>query len=174
MISLKKCNFITGDIQSVSFAVTKIVDFLEIDGRNILLFCKSKHSNTKNTSLNYLINNTKEFNDLNQLKDLLNNSSVVFRCDLIIFDLWHLPLNSVLEYQTVIDKIGIDYIIVTREYHYKSSDDVNDYHISYDSPKNQNRSDFWITDKISGWTSNLDDLKISYIRDKKINQVFGK
>ena len=31
-----------------------------------------------------------------------------------------------------------------------------------------------ITDKISGWSSNLSGLTKSYIRDKKIDQLFNK
>ena len=81
-------------------------------------------------------------------------------------------LSGVIEYKSVIDKLNIDYIIVTKEYHYKSSDDVTDYHIR--SEVKDYKSEYWITDKISGWSSDIDSLKKSYIRDKKINQVINK
>ncbi len=174
MIPLKKCNYITGDTNSVSYAVNRIVRFLEDDGRNPLLFAKPKSSSSKNTTLRYLIDNKIEFNDFFQFKSLLNDDGNLFRVDLLVFDFWHLSSNSIKEYQYEIDKLNIDYIIVTKEYYYKTSDDVNDYHIISDSKKSGFQTEYWITDKITGWTSNLDDLTKSYIRDKKINQVINK
>ena len=35
-------------------------------------------------------------------------------------------------------------------------------------------NEYLITDKISGWSSNLSGLTKSYIRDKKIDQLFNK
>lgn len=173
MIPLKRCNFITGDSNSVSYAVNKVIEFLEDDGRNSLLFSKPRSSSSNNTSLRYLISNKIEFDSFQQFKDSIFNTGNLFRVDLLIFDFWHLGLSSIHEYKNEIDKLNIDYIIVAKEYHYKSSDDVNDYHVVSEI-KVKSKSDFWITDKISGWKSNLDDLGKSYIRDKKIGQVIDK
>lgn len=174
MIPLKKCNYITGDTHSVSFAVTRILRFLEDDGRNPLLFSKPKSTSSSTTSLKYLFDNKIEFSNLIDFTELINNEGNLFRVDLLIFDFWHLSLNSLLEYKTQIDKLGIEYIIVAKNYHYKNTDDVNDYHVISDSKGGSFQTDFWITDKISGWTSNLEDLSKSYIRDKKINQIINK
>lgn len=172
MIPLRKCNYITGDITSVSYAVNRVINFLEDDGRNPLLFCKPRNSTSTNTSLKYLIDNKFEFNNFDEFKDILQERGNLFRVDLLIFDFWHLNLSGVIEYKSVIDKLNIDYIIVAKEYHYKSSDDVTDYHIR--SEVKDYKSEYWITDKISGWSSDIDSLKKSYIRDKKINQVINK
>ncbi len=172
MIPLKKCNYITGDINSVSHAVTRIISFLDDDGRNSLLFCKPRSSNSTNTSLKYFIDNKFEFNNYEDFKNIIGTDGNLFRVDLLIFDFWHLNLSSIIEYKILIDKLNIDYIIVAKEYHYKSSDDVTDYHVK--SEIKDIKSEYWITDKISGWTSELDSLKKSYIRDKKINQVINK
>lgn len=173
MIPLKKCNFITGDINSVSFALTKVISFLEDDGRNSILFSRPKRSSSNDTSLKYLISNKIEFVGLQDLENLLFTPGNLFRVDLIIFDFWHLNLSALLEYKKIIDRLEIDHIIVAKEYHYKNTEEVTDYHITSEI-KGRNRSHFWISDKISGWTSNLEDLSTSYIRDKKITQIINK
>ncbi len=114
-----------------------------------------------------------EFHNLNHFEELLSNKGKLFRVDLLVFDFWHLNVSSIIEYKSFIDKLNIDYIILAKEYHYKSSDDVNDFHIKIES-KELHINEYLITDKISGWSSNLSGLTKSYIRDKKIDQLFNK
>ncbi len=178
MIQVKRCNYITGNPSDVSFAVNKIVNFLEMEGRNSVLFCKPKRSSSGST-IKYLMDPKIEFDNLNHFEELLSNKGKLFRVDLLVFDFWHLNVSSIIEYKSFIDKLNIDYIILAKEYHYKSSDDVNDFHIKIESKDSFNTSlllsaEYLITDKISGWSSNLSGLTKSYIRDKKIDQLFNK
>ena len=66
---------------------------------------------------------------------------------------------------------------MAKEYHYKSTDEVNDYHIRGELKSDWVLSEFKsyiiVTDNINKWTSNLEDLIKSYIRDKKIDNLFG-
>ena len=172
MIQVKRCNYITGNPSDVSFAVNKIVNFLEMEGRNPVLFCKPKRSSSGST-IKYLMDPKIEFHNLNHFEELLSNKGKLFRVDLLVFDFWHLNVSSIIEYKSFIDKLDIDYIILAKEYHYKSSDDVNDFHIKIES-KELHINEYLITDKISGWSSNLSGLTKSYIRDKKIDQLFNK
>ena len=172
MIQIKRCNYITGNPSDVSFAVNKIVNFLEMEGRNPVLFCKPKRSSSGST-IKYLMDPKIEFHNLNHFEELLSNKGKLFRVDLLVFDFWHLNVSSIIEYKSFIDKLNIDYIILAKEYHYKSSDDVNDFHIKIES-KELHINEYLITDKISGWSSNLSGLTKSYIRDKKIDQLFNK
>jgi len=172
MIPLKRCNYITGDVTSVSHAVSRIINFLEDDGRNALLFCKPRTSNSTNTSLKYLIDNKFEFNTFEEFKNIIQTDGNLFRVDLLLFDFWHLSLSSIIQYKTIIEKLNIDYIIIAKEYHYKSTDDVTDYHVK--SEVKDYKSEYWITDNISKWTSDIDSLTKSFIRDKKISQVINK
>ena len=172
MIQVKRCNYITGNPSDVSFAVNKIVNFLEMEGRNSVLFCKPKRSSSGST-IKYLMDPKIEFHNLNHFEELLSNKGKLFRVDLLVFDFWHLNVSSIIEYKSFIDKLNIDYIILAKEYHYKSSDDVNDFHIKIES-KELHINEYLITDKISGWSSNLSGLTKSYIRDKKIDQLFNK
>ena len=113
------------------------------------------------------------FNNIEDFTVVLNNKGNLFRVDLLVFDFWHLSVSSIIEYKQVIDKLNIDYIILAKEYHYKSSEDVNDYHVKIES-RELYHSEYSITDKISGWTSNLENLSKSYIRNKKIDDIFNK
>jgi hypothetical protein len=173
MIEIKRCNYITGNPSDVSYAVKKIVDFLDMEGKNPVLFCKPRSSNSTATTLKYLMEPKINFNNIEDFTEVLNNKGNLFRVDLLVFDFWHLSVSSIIEYKQVIDKLNIDYIILAKEYHYKSSEDVNDYHVKIES-RELYHSEYSITDKISGWTSNLENLSKSYIRNKKIDDIFNK
>lgn len=173
MIQIKRCNYITGNPSDVSYAVKKIIDFLDMEGRNPVLFCKPRNSNSDATTLKYLMGPKIEFNNIEDFKEILADKGNLFRVDLLLFDFWHLNVSSIIEYKQIIEKLNIDYIILAKEYHYKSSEDVNDYHVKIESKENYNNK-YSITDKISGWTSSLENLSKSYIRNKKIDDIFNK
>lgn len=169
MIPLKKCNYITGDNSSVSYGLNRILNFLELEGKNIIVFFpKSKSSNN---SLTYFFNNRREYDNFDNLKSLIESEGIIFRVDLIVLDIWHLK-NLNMEYINLIKSTGIDFILISKSYHYISSEDVCDYHIKRESSLHINSDKFLITDKINGWTTDLDSLRISYIRDIKINKLF--
>jgi hypothetical protein len=170
MIELKKGNFITGDTNSVSYGLNKIIKFLELDGRNIILLTTPKVSYTN--PLKYLATNKVEYKNFDQFQGILNDSSVLFRVDLIVADLWHLR-SLPIEFKKALDNCGIQYIIASKRYHYTECDDITDYHVKRESISGSYDSSYIITDKINGWTSNLDDLAKSYVRDKKIDGIIG-
>jgi len=174
MIPIKKSNYITGNPSDVSYALSRIVTFLETDGRNPLLICKPRSSNSAKTQLIYFLDNKIEFDNFSEFKMILDNRSNLFRVDLLIFDFWGLSVSTIIEYREIIDKLNIDYIIVAKEYHYKMSGDVGDYHVKHEIKNNHRENNYYITDKISGWTSDLTELSKSWIRDKKIDQIFNK
>lgn len=177
MIDLKKCNYFTGEKDSVD-AVSSIVKFLELDNINYLLVIPSKDTNS--TSIRYSLNNQFIFDDFNDFEKILQNKSNLFRVNLLVFDFWHLSLAEILQYKFEIDKTNINHIILAKEYYYKSSDDVSDYHLRREY-KNTNflsngelfRSEVYIRDNINKWTSTLRDLKTAYVRDRKIDDLFG-
>jgi len=181
MIIIKRCNYITGDISDIGSGVSQIVKFLELSGRNYLLISNGKpKTSIKTTSLYTYLHNQYTYNDITEFKDILNDSSNLFRVDLLVFDFWNLSRTSILEYKREIDNLQIDYIIVAKEYHYKSTDDVTDYHIRRElksdwinSSPTDFKSEIIVTDNINKWSSNLYDLIKSYIRDKKIDNLFG-
>ena len=185
MIEIKRCNYFTGDIACVSSAVSSIVKFLEVDGRNPILFTPPKPMGSKKniTNLIYYISPYITWNDFEDFKCKIEDPVNRFRVNLMIFDFWTLSRGLIPKYKELIDQLGIDYIIVAKEYIYKESDDVADFHVKTEykdsSPTSisgymATRSEIWLTNKIDGWTATLDSLKTGYIRDKKIDDIFNK
>lgn len=187
MLELKKCNYITGDTHSVSYGLCKIIDFLDTEGRTPVLLTPHHHEsgNTKGGPLRHIVRCSKiEFLNGDDFNRIVSDKSKMFRVDLIIADLWHLTLSSIMDYKEYLDQTGLDYIIVSNKYHYKESDDIRIYEIRSESNSGYSSSvgftsldfttTYFVKDKISGWESTLTDLAKSYIRDKRIDGIIGE
>jgi hypothetical protein len=182
MIELKRCNYFTGDIACVSSTVSSIVKFLEVDGRNPILFTPPKPTGSKSkniTNLIYYITPQITWNDFEDFKSKIEDPANRFRVNLMVFDFWTISRAEISRYKELIDMLNIDYIIVAKEYGYRDSDDVADFHVKTEYKEFTNslighRSEIWLTNKIDGWSATLDSLKTGYIRDKKIDDIFNK
>jgi len=182
MIQLKRCNYFTGDLPCVSSAVTSIVKFLELEGSNPVLFTPPKPIGRKGkniTSLIYSMNPQIIWDGFDDFRRKIEDPASTFRASLLVFDFWDMNRALIPKYKELIDKLGIDYIIVAKEYIYKDSDDVADFHVKAEykelaSSLLGHRSEIWITNKIDGWSATLDSLKTGYIRDKKIDDIFRR
>jgi hypothetical protein len=174
MITLKKYNYFTGTPGDVSNSVSKIVRFLEIDGFNPILFCRNT------STIKHQMPNNFEFKNLEHFRELVSDTGNLFRCNLIVLDLWGFNLIEIDKFKSICDDLNIKLIILAKEFNYKTSDDVGDYHVvtKYNTsiiPTSLSfpiKSETIITERINNWTSTLDDLKKSYIRDKKIDSLF--
>jgi hypothetical protein len=176
MIDLKKYNYFTGDVSSVASGVSSIVNFLDLAGYNYILFTPPKPSESNkihDLCLYHYLNNKIEFDNIDDFKEKILNKSNLFRVDLIVFDFWSKRRMNWSSYLDVIKDLPQNFIIVSKEFQYKSTDDVNDF-LLQNEYKDLNKSDNWITDRINGTTATIDSLKKSYIRDKKIEHLFGK
>ena len=177
-MELKRANFITGEKSAVSFGLSKILDFLDITGRNIIFLSKPKDS--INTSLKYILNfNKEEFNNIDDFKKLITNKSNLFRINLIVVDLWEESVNDVISYKEMLDKTGLDFIIVSDKCHYIiGSDDITVNSLEQDresdTKKMKFETNYYIKNLITNEKYSFDSYKTSYIRDKKINDLFGK
>lgn len=174
MVDLKRYNYFTGEINEVATGVSQIVNFFDLAGRNYVLFTHNKHSSSSkchDLCLYHYLDNKIEFEDFEEFKEKLNPSHL-FRVDLLVFDFWNISKNNMWMYISEINKLGIDVIIVAREFQYKTGDDVNDFHIRREY-KDLNKSVIWINDKVKNSSTTLDSLKKSYIRDKKLEYLFG-
>ena len=186
MIELKRCNYFTGDIACVSSAVSSIVKFLEVDGINPILFTPPKPIDSKSkgvTNLMYYLSPMITWSGFDDFKSKIEDPANRFRVNLMVFDFWTLGRAEISRYKELIELLNIDYIIVAKEYIYKDSDDVADFHVKTeykDLSANSSagymstRSEIWLTNKIDGWSATLDSLKTGYIRDKKIDDIFNK
>ena len=175
MVDLKKFNYFTGDISEVGSGVSQIVNFFDLAGRNYLLFTPNKPSSSSkfhDLCLYHYLNNKIEFSKFEDFSEKINTNSSLFRVDLLVFDFWSISKNNMWQYMSEIEKFNIDSIIVAKEFHYKTSDDVNDFHIRKEY-KDMHKVDTWITDKINNVNSTIESLKLAYIRDKKLEHLFG-
>ena len=176
MIEVKKYNYFTGDKSSVASGVSAIVNFLDLAGYNYVLFTPPKPSESSkiyDLCLYHHLSNKIEFDNIDDFKENILNKSNLFRVDLIVFDFWSKGKMNWSPYLDVIKDLPQNFIIVAKEFQYKSTDDVNDFLLQKEY-KDLHKSDTWITDRINGTTETIDSLKKSYIRDKKIEHLFGK
>ena len=89
-----------------------------------------------------------------------------------MFDFWGIKKMNWSEYFKEIENLSQKFIIVSKEFQYKSTDDVNDFLIQTEY-KDLHKTENWLTDKINGTTATIESLKRSYIRDKKLEHLFG-
>ena len=113
MITLKKYNYFTGTPGDVSNSVSKIVRFLEIDGFNPILFCR-ENSNIKHQMPNNFI-----FKNLEHFRELVSDPGNLFRCNLIVLDLWGFNLIEIDKFKSICDDLNIKLIILAKEFNYK-------------------------------------------------------
>lgn len=175
MIDLKKYNYFTGDVSSVASGVSNIVNFLDLAGYNYILFTPPKPSESNkihDLCLYHYLNNKIEFDNIDDFKEKILDKSNLFRVDLIVFDFWSKRKMDWSSYFDFIKNLPQNFIIVSKEFQYKSTDDVNDFLLQTEY-KELHKSDIWLTDRINETTATIDSLKKSYIRDKKIEHLFG-
>jgi hypothetical protein len=175
MVDLKKYNYFTGDVASVASGVSSIVNFLDLAGYNYVLFTPPKPSDSHkfhDLCLYHYLNNKIEFSNLEDFNEKISNKSNLFRVDLIVFDFWSKRKLNWIPYLEIIKTLPQNFIIVTKEFQYKSTDDVNDFLLRSEY-KELHKHDIWLTDKISGNSATIESLKKAYIRDKKIEHLFG-
>lgn len=176
MIDLKKCNYITADNSStVSSGFYRIIRFLELMGKNPLLLSSPLRDSVVKPIIRYVVNdiNIYEFKNLYELEEVLSDRDKLFRVDLLVIDLWGFSLGDIIEYKMCLDEYELDYMIISDKYHYIMEDD--DTFIYKVTRETKDRYDYTysVTEVIGGWTSTIDDLKKSYIRDRKIDDIFG-
>lgn len=172
MLDLKKCNYITGQSNVVSFGISKIIDFFENSGRTPIFL------SIKESQFSSLIQTSKiEFKNIKNFEELLSNKSNLFRVDLIVVDLWFLKnVSQVLSYKSILDKLNIDYVILTTKYHYIEGDEnVSVYKIDseYTDIKSSFDVKFWISDLVSKNKTSMNDLVLAFKRNRKIDDLFG-
>ena len=175
MIDLKKYNYFTGDKSSVAYGVSDIVKFLDLAGHNYVLFTLPRptgSSKVHDICLYHYLDNKIEFNNIDDFKDKILDKSNLFRVDLIVFDFWSIKKMNWSYYLNEITNLPQNFIIVAKEFQYKTTDDVNDFLLQTEY-KDLHKTDNWITDRINKNTTPIDSLKKAYIRDKKLEHLFG-
>ena len=181
MIRLSKTNYFTGEANSVASAVSKIVQFLEVEGTNPIFFTPEQSSVSKKAQSigkSCMIVPRIEFKGIMDFEEKIADRGLMFRASLIVLDFWHLDRAKIEEYKKIVAATGLDCVIMAKEYIYKEGEDVSDFHVVVKYEEGGSsllgfKSQTTIHNKIDGWKSNLEDLKKTYIRDKKIDGLLG-
>lgn len=182
MIRLSKTNYFTGEANSVASAVSKIVQFLEVEGTNPIFFTPEQSSVSKKAQSigkSCMIVPRIEFKGIMDFEEKIADRGLMFRASLIVLDFWHLDRSRIEEYKKIVAATGLDCVIMAKEYIYKEGEDAADFHVvvKYEDGGSSLlgfRSRTTIHNKIDGWKSSLEDLKKSYVRDKKIDDILGE
>ena len=175
MVDLKRYNYFTGDTSSVAIGVSDIVNFLDLAGHNYVLFTPPKPSDGhkfNDLCLYHYLNNKIEFDNFEDFCEKISDKSNLFRVNLLVIDMWSIRKDNMWKYLNHLKNLELNIIIVAKEFHYKTSDDVNDFLIRNEY-KDLHKHETWLSDKISGSTATIDSLKKAYIRDKKLQHLFG-
>lgn len=173
MIDLKRCNYITGQSNVVSFGISKIIDFFENSGKTPLFLSK------KESQFSSLIQTSKiEFSNIKNFEKIVSDRSNLFRVDLIVVDLWFLKnVSQVLTYKSILDKLKIDYVILTTKYHYIEGDEnVSVYKLDseFTDIKSSFEVKYWVSDLVTKNKTSMNDLVLAFKRNRKIDDIFGK
>jgi hypothetical protein len=180
MLELKSKNLFTGKHPYRLFAVHKIFEFYDLEGKNICIF----HNRGK---LYNGLNNIST-NSINLSKDLSSN---LFRLDIVVVDFSFndaltINLTNIITMHDVIREItNLPIIFISNQgpmQVYKESSRLKWFETAYFFDKNLSFSaqfqdsldDYLVHDLKNDWKSNLRELKTQYIRDKNLRDLFGE
>lgn len=168
MIEIGK-NTIFQSNESSYVAISKIIEFQDLIGHNQIFFYK------KNSNLHHWIKTKKILFESDLKEKILQN---LFRIDTIIIE-----DNSIISLSSIRKITDLPLILIYTQSSPNYSKIISNfnkidkiYHFSRPYPlKNKsfplNDENFLISESISGWSSNISDIKKKYIRDKKINDI---
>jgi len=174
MIELKKYNYFTGEKNDVSHGVSDIVKFMDLAGSNYLLITPRKNEIAIGSGcLYHFLSNKIVYHDVSCFEEIISNKSNLFRIDLLVIDLWPISDEQHHLYLKCLSDLDIPILITASRYQCKIHDNVMEYNIRKEY-KGGSKSEIWISDKNRNWTTTINSLKKSYIRDKKIEGLFGE
>lgn len=180
MIDLKKINYFSGEESAVSKAVHKICQMHELCGRNVVLFYND-HSST--FALQYQMQPAHEFSTFERITSMLDDKSLLFRVDLVVIYAYGLSAEMVDRIVRHIKDFEVDFIVAAESYRVvNNSADVAEYtaHSNLIQGKTKNISgmslpikETRIKSKTDGWSATIDELKASFVRDRRLDDLLG-
>jgi hypothetical protein len=179
MLDLKRYNWVScGDMRSLAPEgfLKQVLPFLEMEG--FVYFALIPQYN--NSSLGHFIENWKLFKDREHLVEIVADSGNFFRVNLVVLDLMF--CKNLWEAKSYLDLLGgldCQFIILISDWEPPKSDDSNLWEIKYVMYRNSTsggfsfsgvnmKSHIVVTHNWEGWESNLEDLRLAWVRDKKI------
>lgn len=180
MIDLKKFNYFSGEDSAVSKAVCKICQMHELCGRNVMLFYND-HSST--FALQYQMQPAHEFKTVENVTSMLDDKSLLFRVDLVVIYAYGLSAEMVDRIARHIKDFEIDFIFAAESYRVvTNSADVAEYTVHSNLIQGKTKTiagmsmplkEIRIKSKTDGWSATVEELKASFVRDRRLDDLLG-
>lgn len=161
MLDIKRTNIISGIKSDVNYGLTKILDFLELIGKNILVLNKNE------SDINLFYNNKKYFKNIDEYKSIIFDKGNLFRVNLIVLNLWGESIDTVIGYKKLLDKLNIDYILVSNTYKYENKNE----NLTVSIIEKENGK-YYLKDKLNNDRYSFSSYVIQYKREMKLGKLF--
>lgn len=179
MIDLKKINYFTGEQPAVGKAVHQICQMYELAGSMSILF---HSSNGSDIGLHHSMQPAHTYRNDGDLSTMLTDKGLLFRADIVVIDAWKMNSDKL---ERIVNQIkGHNYalIIMSKSYYVVENDDVAEYTAQsniveghyktiagYPLPLKETR----IKNKKENWSATTEELKASFIRDRRLDDLLG-
>lgn len=145
-----------------------MIDFLEKAGKNIVFISDHEFKNTVHSLLKCSFI---EVSGIEEFNEKINDSSNLFRCNLLIVDTENRNYGTVKEYYNELKRLDIPFILSL------SSDVFNDFISDKKDEEDlgifRYSSDYEITDIVNKKSYSFESYKKSYIRNYKLSNLFN-
>lgn len=179
MIDLKHFNYFSGEESAVGKAVYQICQMHELAGNMSILF----HSrNNSEIGLHHSLQPAHSYQNNTELSNMLGDKGLLFRVDIIVIDAWKMKTDSLDRLVEQMKNLSPVFIIMSQSYHIVSdNENIAEYtaqsNIVYGKRNINGFSlplrEILINSKTDGWSATTEDLKASFIRDKRLDDLLG-
>jgi hypothetical protein len=181
MIDLKHFNYFSGEESAVGKAVYQICQMQELAGNMAILF----HSrNGGEIGLHHSLQPAHTYRTYVDLSTMLADEGLLFRADIVVIDAWKMKSDQIDQIVGQVKNMKICLIIMAQSYHVVvNNENVSEYTVHSNLVEGKYKSyqgiqipirDILIKSKTDGWSATTDDLKASFIRDKRLDDLLGE
>lgn len=180
MIDLKKLNYFSGEESAVGKAVHQICQMHELAGNMSILF----HSRTgAEIGLHHSMQPAHSYRTEADLSTMLSDKGLLFRADIVVIDAWKMSSDRLDRIVGQIKDLGHLFIIMSQSYHVVSGDDIAEYTAQSNIAEGKQRNvlgfsvplrETLIKSKTENWSATTEELKASFVRDRRLDDLLGE
>lgn len=180
MLDLKRFNYFSGEESAVGKAVHQICQMQELVGNMSILFHPRKGSEI---GLHHSLQPAHYYQNNTELSNMLADKGLLFRADIIVIDAWKMKAESLDRLLEQVKNINSYFIIMSQSYHIISdNENITEYTVQSNiihGKRNINGfslplREILINSKTDGWSATTEELKASFIRDKRLDDLLGE
>ena len=180
MIDLRRINYFTGEQAAVGKAVHQICGMHELAGSMSILF---HPRNMSDTGLHHSMQPAHAYRTEADLATMLSDKGLLFRADIIVIDAWEMKsaaLDRIVEKARCLDA---SLVIMAKSYHVVAGDGVAEYTAESNIAEGKQRivmgfsvplKETRIKSKTENWSATTEELKASFVRDRRLDDLLGE